>query len=491
MHLKTAPALFLALGLSFLAFLPSLNNGFVHTWDDSTYLTNNPAVRDFSPSGIKRLFAAPHRGLYKPLVLLSFSAEYKLFGLNPKPYHLDNLLLHLANCALVFLLALRMTARPEAAFAVAALFGVHPMHVESVAWIAERKDMLYALFYLLAMSAYWRYLEAGGRRFLALTGVCFALSLLSKPQGISLPLTLLILDYFKGRRIAWELLREKLFFFAMAAAFVMFTLSTASSAKVVHLGEHFNELHAVQISFRSLLIYLFKVFVPWPLTAVYPYPELKDGLLPLSCRLAPFAAALVFGALFYAFRKNRAAVCGLAFFLATLLPVLPWLFMAPSPMFDHYSYLSYLGIFLPVSVWLLKAYDNAGRLAPAVSGLFFAVLLACAAATSRQALVWKDDVSLWTHAARHHPGYLRAAVGRAEGLRLGGDCLSSALEYSRIIESKPDVPQAYGGRALAFSCLGENEAARADCARAIQLNAAIAADYNCPTASQEEQKPAR
>src|SRR5882672_2318210 len=203
------------LALTFAVYVPCLDNELT-SWDDNGYVTENVLVAHPSFIG---LMTVPQCGNYHPLTMASLALNFRLSGLNPASYHWLNLLLHLANTALVFFLVRALSGEGVwTTVATALFFGIHPMHVESVAWVAERKDVLYAFFYLLALLAYLRYLDEGRCLWLTATWVLFVLSAASKPAALALPLTLFAVDYFRGRPFDAHSVIDKVPFFIVSVA---------------------------------------------------------------------------------------------------------------------------------------------------------------------------------------------------------------------------------------------------------------------------------
>src|SRR6266404_6916919 len=208
--------------VTFLAFIPALNAGFVNL-DDNDYVTNNALLKNISD--LKLLLTTPVQGNYHPLTMLSLFFNYMISGENAWSYHLFNLLFHLINCFLVFRLVLLLSNRNIViAFTTAVLFGIHPMHVESVAWVSERKDVLYALFFLAGLISYTKYIDTSSGKHYVLTIVFLILSLLSKPAAVIFPLALFCIDLLRNRRINSKLFIEKIPFFILALALGILTM---------------------------------------------------------------------------------------------------------------------------------------------------------------------------------------------------------------------------------------------------------------------------
>ena len=201
--------------ISFLAYLPVLHNGFVN-WDDDQYIQENWIIHTFN---IKEIFTGYFMGNYHPLTMLVLAIEYKLFGIAPTGYHLINLLIHLLNIILVYKLIVLLSDKKYVALIACLLFGIHPIHVESVAWVSELKDLLYAFFFLLSIIYYLKFIKSGDKIFYFYSLLLFLPALLSKAMAASLPLAMLLIDYFMGRKINLKNFLEKIPFFIIALIF--------------------------------------------------------------------------------------------------------------------------------------------------------------------------------------------------------------------------------------------------------------------------------
>ncbi len=252
------------------AFLPSLRNDFTN-WDDQVVVLKNPLIRDLSASNLLRFFWEIPQDVYKPLVLISYALEYRFFDLQPRVYHATNLFFHLLNVLLVFGLFSSLMRDRRVGFLTALLFAVHPMRVESVAWISARKDVLYGFFFLGACWVYLGYARTlRGRSYWACFGL-FLCSLLCKPMAVSFPFLLGVFDIFCGRKISKRMLAEKIPFCIPAAVFSFFHMVILSKSGPI--------AHVVRGS--GYLLYLSDVLAAYPLRllwpaglcAVYPFPE--------------------------------------------------------------------------------------------------------------------------------------------------------------------------------------------------------------------------
>ncbi|MDD4004451.1 MAG: hypothetical protein PHW69_04520 [Elusimicrobiaceae bacterium] len=427
--IKCGLALAVMLG-SAAAMWPSAGNGFA--WDDLAYVTANDHIRDLSPAGIRNMFARTHFGLYKPVTMLSFAVNYRFSGLNPRPYHITNIMLHAANAALVFTLILLLTQNSMTAFACAALFGVHPMHVESVAWIAERKDMLYAFFFLLASILYIRYAKTRGRTAYAGSLACFGISLAAKPMGITLPAALFVYDYLLDRGFDKKLAAEKAPYALIAALFGAATLLLLDSSG--QLGSTFSLADRTLFTFYGLKFYIGKLLVPLNLSAMYPFPMKSGGALPLDYWLSPVTVIGCLILLAKYFRGNHIVMAGAAFYIITISPVLQLFQVGPVVTADRYTYIPALGLFLPVSAYAasmlaeLRAKNRrkAAVVFLACAGLAFSALMH---ASRARCSVWTDDLTLFSDAAVKHPAF---STLKRYGVTLGA--LGRTEEMLRVYE---------------------------------------------------------
>lgn len=410
----------LLFGLVFGVFLPATQNAFV-SYDDLEYVTDNPYVqRGLTGANLIWAFTSGYAVNWHPLTWLSHMADVQLYGLQPAGHHLTSILLHALNATLLFLLLHRMTGATGRSLLVAALFGLHPLRVESVAWVAERKDVLSALFFLLTILAYVQYVQqakspgAPARRYLAWALVAFALGLMSKPMLVTLPFVLLLLDYWPLRRAPllksevagvvppsahrsraslWiALRREKWPFFLLAAAasVVTFYVQQHSGAVMQSLPL----IARVENALVSYARYLGKLFWPADLAVLYPHPLDWPTALVGTCGVALLTMTIF---LTWQARRHPVLAVGWFWYLGMLVPVIGLVQVGSQSIADRYTYLPTIGI-LVLTVWGL--HELAGRTRPGkiiltVTGI--ATLLACATLTLRQISRWQDSETLFRH----------------------------------------------------------------------------------------------
>ena len=222
--------IFLIVSMTAIVYYPSLNNGFIN-WDDNEYVGANMNIRSISWENIKDNFTSPYYGNYIPFTTLTYAVEYRLAKLNPRAYHATNLILHLFNCMLVFWFIYLFCGKEYVALIVALLFGIHPLHVESVAWVSERKDVLYSFFFLSSLISYTRYLKEKKVSYWSLSLLLFAASCLSKPMAVTLPLVLFLIDYLLHQKVEIKTLLLKIPFISISLIFGIISLLTQYGAR--------------------------------------------------------------------------------------------------------------------------------------------------------------------------------------------------------------------------------------------------------------------
>jgi len=353
--------LLIAVGVTLLVFLPSLRNGFVTNWDDNGYIRDYQPIKAFNWANIKIIFSTYHQGNYHPLTIFTYAIEYALVGLKPFLYHFDNLILHLLNVVLVFIFSKKLTKKLEIAFITALLFGIHPMHVESVAWVSERKDVLYTFFFMLAAICYVDYLQkpkAQARNF-ALSLIFFLIALLSKPAAVCFPGVILAIDWFRGRTFSTKLLFEKVPFIIIAVIFGIISIYAQKDLGAIHdLGAILSFKDRVFLSFYAIVQYLSKFLLPVGLSAFHPYPLLKHFQLPLKVYAAPIIVLALLFILYITVRKNRIYLFGGVFFLVNIAMVLQLLPVGSAIIAERYSYVSYIGLFMIVGYMYCSITDS-------------------------------------------------------------------------------------------------------------------------------------
>jgi Flp pilus assembly protein TadD len=381
---------FLIAGVVLLCFSPVLRNGFVG-YDDPDYVSRNPQVAaGLSWNQVAWAFTTAHASNWHPLTWMSHALDSSLYGLAPVGHHLTSLLLHAANTALVFLWLSAATGFLGRSAFVALVFGLHPLHVESVAWVAERKDVLSAFFLLLALIAYTSYARKPSPARYALVALAFIAGLLSKPMVVTLPVLLLVIDRWPLQRTeSWRrLIVEKLPLFLLSGLSAAVTLwAQRNGGSVAALDALPFELRGQNAGF-SYLAYIAKLFWPVNLAVFYPFP--LHSLAPWKLAATATVLAAV-GWLAWRTRHTRPWIAvGWLWYVVTLLPVIGLVQVGMQAMADRYMYVPMIGLLIPIT-WELVRLPMARWAAPVV-------LAALAVLSWNQISYWRDGVMLWTHA---------------------------------------------------------------------------------------------
>jgi protein O-mannosyl-transferase len=436
---------------------------FIH-FDDNRYVTENAQVQaGLTLAGVKWAFTTLHAANWHPLTWLSHMLDVQIFGLSPGAHHLVNAGLHAANAALLFLALARMTGAPGRSLAVAALFAVHPLHVESVAWVAERKDLLSTFFGLLALCEYAR-----ERRRIWLVALLFALSLLAKPMWVTLPFLLLLLDFWplgRGLRLA-----EKAPLLALSIGSSVITMVAQTAGDAVSALPLSVRLENAIVAYVQ---YLGKAIVPWPLAIFYPH---EGAALPAWKVAAALLLLAAISALAIVRRKQKPwLMVGWFWFLGTLVPVIGLVQVGAQALADRYTYLPLVGLFIALA-WTIRR--------PAVAG---AALAACCALTLHQLGYWSSHEALFRHALAVTPDNAVAEGVLSEGLLHDGK-LDEALRHAqRSVDLDPHGSRHWNNLAAVQRTTGSWDEAHASLQRALAIDPGYALAWkNLGEASQHQ-----
>jgi protein O-mannosyl-transferase len=444
----------LLVGVVLAFYSPVTHNGFLN-YDDDQYITNNPHVRTgLTWATVKWAFTTYDQANWHPLTWLSHALDCQLFGLNPAGHHYVNVLLHAANAVLLFLLLQSATGFRWRSLMVAALFALHPVNVESVAWAAERKNVLSMLFFLLALYAYVWYARRPELRRYAVVACCFALGLLCKPQVITFPFLLCLLDYWPLCRIGapavagpaaqggnvprlsgrWLVL-EKLPLVLLSAASAVVTMKAQKAGGAVQSLFQYSLLLRLETAVISYVCYLGKEFWPSKLVALYPHPTRLYPAWQVGAAVLVLMLVTVF---VLRARDQRYLAVGWFWFLGSLLPMIGLVQVGAQAMADRYAYIPFIGLFLMLT-WLAADWATARQLSarwlaiPAIS-----YLLVLGALTYRQVGYWHDIPSFWlrtlaltenNYVAHDTLGDFLASQGRTE---------EAAAHFRAALAIRPD-----------------------------------------------------
>ncbi|HVD95016.1 MAG TPA: tetratricopeptide repeat protein [Candidatus Limnocylindria bacterium] len=530
--------LFLA-AISLVVFGQTIRYDFVN-FDDDLYVYNAPAIQaGLTAQGIALAFTSQHARNWHPLATLSHMLDCQLYGLKPGGHHATNVILHIITVLLLFRVLREMTGAVWKSAIVAALFAVHPLHVESVAWVSERKDVLSAMFFLLMLGGYVRYARGPSMTRYLLVAVLFAAGLMSKPMLVSVPAILLLLDYWPLRRFEQpssttgktkivnsgnqpctrqRLFLEKIPLFVLAggscvATFVLQKRATGAIPPLPFLWR-------VENAFVSYMIYVWKTLWPTHLAVFYPHP---NNTLPIWVVILAMMLLLAITVSAIVFRNKRPYVfTGWSWYLVMLMPVIGLIQVGEQGHADRYTYLPHIGLFL-LAVWfaadVAAIRESRSRFATATAAV---IILALASAAFIQASYWRNSETLWTHAldvtsdndvAHNNLGYLRVDQGEldkaiahfeaaleirsrkldphydvgsafvqmnlADALARKGQPDEALVHYEQAIRLQPNYANAYYNRGNVLFTKGRIDEAMADWEKTLQIQPNDADAHTC------------
>jgi protein O-mannosyl-transferase len=456
-----------------LIYSRALSGDFL-SMDDDTFILNNPLIRTHGPDGILSLFTTINNGKYQPLIPLTYLIEYRLFGFNAFVFHLINVTLHLLNTWLAFIFAKRLSGKTITASVVAALFALHPMHVEEVAWVSELKDTLPAFFYLLALICYLKYTDSGfqAKYYFGLV-LFFVAALLSKSAFVTLPLILILIDIYKGRPLDKRAWLEKIPIIAGALFFLYLGMLSKSveAASVDSLPVTFSFINRVFFFTYVPSFYVVSVVAPVKLAAMHYYPQVENGLLPwIYYASVPFFLLLIWlVARPSVFRRQL--VFGVLFFAITISVMEQIVSIGPSLTPERYTYIPYIGFFYIIGQWLSKLSEGRWRNA-AISLFMMTMILLCVVTWARIA-VWKNDDTIFGDTIDKNAGsrdsyYSYFVLGNVK--RAAGNIKEALLDYDESITLNPLYAGAYNNRGGLFFEINDMQSALIDFNHSIALD---------------------
>jgi protein O-mannosyl-transferase len=445
-------ALIAIVAIVFISFLPTFSNGYVY-WDDPDYILHNPLMT----APLKVMFfggtSSYYLANYHPLTILVYTIEHSFWGSNMMGYHAVSLLLHIANSLLVFSFIYHLLSKKNVMIPLvtALLFGVHPMHVESVAWASELKDVLYTFFFLASLTCYVLYLQnAKSLKYLVVALILFLLSLISKGQAVTLPLSFLLVDFFFKRKATIGMAIDKVPFFALSLIFGVIAMKAQNSAITHDASQIFQTFFW---GIYGLCLYLFKFILPVNLSGLYPYPYGADHSIPIIVYASPVFIVILLGIVYKFFRTNKFVLFGVFFFLLNIFTVLKFVPVGDAIMADRYSYIPYIGLFFIVAYGFNKLLNNPPyKLTKKViqyAGVALLVLLS--SLTWARVTVWKDSYSFWGDTIKKNGDYWRAYYCIGQEYYNKGDYASAVKYFSGGIKNdKYCPPTVYMWRGITY-----------------------------------------
>ena len=442
------------------------------SFDDNQYLTENPLVQNPSASSARRFLSevlepSTVRGYYQPLAMISLMLDTAMGGsvTELRPYHRTSLVLHVANTVLVIVLLYMLFGQPWVAALVGLLFGVHPMTVEVIPWVGERKTVLTTFFSLSCLVLYVRFTRTGGWRSYVGSMVTYVLALMSKPTSTALPLLMLLWDYWPIGRLSRRTLLEKVPFFVVAGVSAVITYVSQARTAAVATPARYSPMVIPLTLCHNVVFYLYKIVWPAKLSSHYPYPEPFDLSQPMVLA-GVIGTAVLSPVLLISWRWTRALVVGWVCFFVAIFPTMGVIGFTHSIASDKYAYLPSIGLLLPLAWFLRRGWEAIGRYpralyAQAGAGAVVMVLVGLEILGTRRYLVeWRDTERLFRYMLNLAPNARILHFGLAEALRLRAPSerstalLAEAIEhYQQATRSGPDSPF---GRNDLLTCAAHN-----------------------------------
>jgi tetratricopeptide (TPR) repeat protein len=435
-----------------VVYAPAFNNE-ITNWDDDQYITENPWLKELNSENIKSIFTEYYMGNYHPLAMLSLTIDYQIGGENkdgeiaPFIYHFTNILLHLINTLLVFWLVWVLVGRFEIAVLTALLFGLGTMHVESVAWISERKDVLYALFFIASLVSYVYYVKKKQTKYYIYSLVLFILSLFSKGQAVSLAVTLFIIDFLYERKLLnAKVLLEKAPFFILAAIFGVVAIKAQQAGNALHDSDSYEFYKRIGFAGYAFTQYLIKLTVPVQLSAIYPYPDIINKSIPVFYWLFMIPSLLVAYAFFYYLKRNKLVAFCIGFFIINIVLLLQLIPVGSAILADRYSYIPSIGFHLLSAILIYRLIEKYQAKKMMIYGITGTYLIVIGAASFMRTEVWKDSLTLWDDTIEKSPKAVVAWNNRGSIKDRAKKHKEAIEDFTRAIVLKPDYVHAFYNR---------------------------------------------
>lgn len=482
--------------------------------DDDRYILRNPYLFNFSFRGLAAIFTSFYEFNYHPLTTTVWLVICKIWGVNPMPYHLVNLAFHLLNTWLVYKLATALARQSYVGFMVAALFALHPLHVESVAWISELKGLLCATFYFASLLWYTRYVDGGykRRRDIVVAFLFFVAALLSKSAAVTLPLAAMAIDVYCSR--PWrKAIMEKLPFFALSVLFGWLAImSQGEGGAFSDVADGYSMVNRIALFLSGLAFYIIKAVVPYHLTAIHYFPNQDGGALPMQFYLYPLVLPVVVWLAWRAREGKQSARFGLLFFLAVISVMLQLVTVGAAYASERYSYVSYFGLFFIAATWAAR---QAPALKPRIMAGFLGVLAVFSFLSASRLETWHDTDTIFTdivtknegnrnnylvyyhwgdayqyqgnlqgaiaqynEALKIEPGFNRGYLRRGEVHDVMGNFDAALADYDRVLKAEPDNAMAHNNRGWVYFEQGRDAEALGEFEKAIAINSKLPVAYN-------------
>lgn len=391
--------------LVLFAYSPTFFNGFTN-WDDDLQVTNNPDITSLSFHNLKLFFTSFYVGMYQPIATLSFAVIFKFFGLKAAAYHSFSLLLHLINTLLVYKLIEKLAKKKEIIWSVTLLFAVNPMQSEAVAWVSATSTLLYSMFFLLSVNAYLNFLRVkNSQKKYYVSLLFFLLALLSKSAAVTLPLILLLCDYFLNAKISKKDLLNKIPFFLLSLVFGIVTIKGGriESGHVFDITKYYSILDRFFFVIYSVSFYIISVFAPFKMSAIHTYPQKSGELLPLIFYLAPLFLLAIVIFLVKVKKYKREIIFGILFFILCISIMIELIPVGDQIVKERYTYIPCIGLYFAFFTFLSSHIEQNERWEKYIKYGIASLSVIFIAFSFVRAQSWKDSFSLWNDVIKKYP----------------------------------------------------------------------------------------
>lgn len=448
--------------LVFITFFPSLFCGFTN-FDDDWMLTQNYLVRKLNFEHItENIFGKIYKGVYQPLVFLTYALEYYFFRYNPFPYHFDNVILQVLNTLLVFIFINQLCGNKKVALITSLFWSLNPLKAESVTWVTERKDLIYAFFYLLSLIYYIRYIKTDHKKiYFAISLLFFLLSCLSKLTAVSLSFIIVLLDYYFNRKFSIKMIGEKVIFFSISLIVGIFSIWVLKQDIEGVTTYNFSAFERAQLVSSSFILYLAKSYVPFNLSVFHPY-QYPPGSLPVGYIIyLLFSVIIIFYFISLFLKdKNRKITFGILFFISALIFALQIFPVGDAAFADRNIYISSIGTsYLAGELFRYCINKFSAKITVICTVLILSIY---SVLTFQRTKIWQDSISLYSDVLEKYPNshlsYLNRGIAKSN-LR---DYKGALDDYNAAIQKNPDYLKTYLNRALVFVHLHDSDKALRD-----------------------------
>lgn len=468
-------ALFAIIFLTFLIYRGSLNGDFLN-YDDTNNVTDNGLIRNLSFNSLPQFFSHSTLYMYTPVTFISYAIDFKIWGEDAWHFKMTNLILHLLNIILIYIIAGKLIKKQIPAFLVAILFALQPINADTVSWISARSNLLATFFFLVAMIFYFNYLKKSNPIYYIFSTVSFFLAALSKNSVLMLPFILLLIDRLLQRKLTIKLILEKIPFLVISIVMGLISLYFRTDTGSTHSLSHYSLPDRFFMICYSLLAYGVKSVLPIHLSEIYAYPIKINGWLPILFYIAPVILTGIFILLFRLKTLRQEILFGALFFIINII-ITQIAMLEDGFMANRYAYLPYFGMYFIAAVILNHFYNNSTKLKNALLISLIPILIVYSLMTYRRSQVWVNTVTLFEHAVKKSPGSAFAWNNRGIAKYFMNDTDGALSDYNKAIALNQEYAEAYYNRGLVYNTIHDWNKAMSDYTKAISMNPNFASCY--------------